>query len=96
MEHFPPIKKACELAGGVTHFAKAIGVRPSTAHEWLTGRRPVPTRRCVQIEAKYCSPEVTRRTLRPSDWFEHWPELIFSSSSICQSDLGSQPKKGGA
>ncbi|WP_183283631.1 transcriptional regulator [Cupriavidus alkaliphilus] len=72
MEHFAPIKTACDLAGGLSAFARRIGVEPPTAHEWLTRRRPVPPRRCVAIESAY---NVSRRDLRPDDWHEIWPEL---------------------
>ncbi|WP_414137041.1 hypothetical protein [Burkholderia stagnalis] len=56
-------------------------MRPSTAHEWLTRRRPVPPKKCVKIEASFKQVGVTRCALRPDDWFEHWPELIGAPGS---------------
>ncbi|WP_090804407.1 transcriptional regulator [Paraburkholderia tuberum] len=73
MEHFIPIKEACDAARGLTAFARMIGVKPPTAHEWLTRRRPVPPRRCARIETLF---GISRQRLRPDDWQEIWPELI--------------------
>lgn len=59
---------------GLTALASAIGVSATTVHEWKMGKRPVPEKRCVQIE-QITLGRVTRQQLRPGDWIEIWPEL---------------------
>ncbi|MEG0922803.1 MAG: helix-turn-helix domain-containing protein [Comamonas sp.] len=62
------ILKAVELVGGVTAFAKALGVRPPTISQWLRGQRPVPAERCPAIE-RLTQRAVTCEQLRPDvEW----------------------------
>lgn len=70
-----PIERASEHLGGQTALAIAVEVRQPTVSEWARGLRPVPIERCVAIE-KVTSGAVTRRDLRPDDWWRIWPELI--------------------
>lgn len=74
MDHFAPIEKACVKAGGLSALARALGVAPSTVHQWLVRDRPVPPKRCSAIE-RVSAGEVSRKDLRPDDWSEYWPEL---------------------
>lgn len=74
-----PIDKVFELIPGqqrVTQAALAalIGVSSATVSEWRKGRRPVPPKRCIQIE-QLTAGAVSRRALRPDDWHLLWPEL---------------------
>lgn len=59
--------------------ANALGVSQPTVSEWVRGERPVPTRRCTQIEQhpvnSAAEQSVMRWDLRPDDWWMHWPEL---------------------
>jgi DNA-binding transcriptional regulator YdaS (Cro superfamily) len=60
------IKKAVHMGGGPTRIACRLGVTPPTVHQWLTGKRPIPIIRCVDIEALT---GVDAAKLRPDvDW----------------------------
>jgi len=54
--------------------AKTINAQPQLIYQWANGIRPVPIERCVAIE-RATGGAVTRRDLRPSDWWKIWPEL---------------------
>ena len=69
-----PIEKAYGYVGGATALANALGVSPSMVTNWAKKRRPVPVKRCVEIE-KLTNGMVSRKDLRPDDWHEIWPEL---------------------
>lgn len=71
---FRPIRQACELLGSSTNLAKELGVTTVTVTQWALKRRPVPIIRCVEIE-EVTNGAVTRKQLRPYDWFLIWPEL---------------------
>lgn len=60
--------------GGKSQLAKALGVSPSYLSRMLAGLRPITPSRALDIE-KATAGAVTRRDLRPNDWFHHWPEL---------------------
>ena len=70
-----PIKRACEEVGGRIALAKLIGVSPSYVSQLIAGARPLPVERCPEIE-RATSGAVTRRDLRPDDWWLFWPELV--------------------
>ena len=53
--------------------ARIVGVPPITISHWKTGARPVPAHRCIKIE-EATNGAVTRKELRPKDWFIIWPE----------------------
>ncbi|NLN68613.1 MAG: helix-turn-helix domain-containing protein [Alcaligenaceae bacterium] len=74
IEYFPPIKSACDWFGGVSAFAKALGISPQLAHRWAIKQQAVPIIRCVEIE-ELTAGMVTRKQLRPDDWWLIWPEL---------------------
>ncbi len=60
----PMIIKAVEASGGQTKLAEAIGVSQQVVWQWVNGRRPVPPKRCLAIEAA-TDKVVTRYDLRP-------------------------------
>ena len=74
------------IAQAITNFgsqeamAAELGVSQPTVSEWLRQVRPVPARRCVQIEQhkrnQQAALPVHRWDLRPSDWWVYWPELV--------------------
>lgn len=74
MAEFLPMRKACELAGGITALARLLNVSPQLIHRWASGQQEIPHIRCVQIK-KLTNGAVTRQMLRPDDWHEMWPEL---------------------
>ncbi|WP_293005853.1 helix-turn-helix domain-containing protein [Nitrosomonas sp.] len=46
----PHLLKACSIVGGKSALARLLGVKPPTVSEWLSEGRPVPPKRCVEIE----------------------------------------------
>lgn len=75
------VKHAAAAVGGVTKLATLLGVQPPTVSQWINGTRSVPPRQCYAIE-RACNGVVTRRELRPSDWWQIWPELISENFPI--------------
>lgn len=62
------ISDACSQLGGLSALARAIKVTPPTVHQWVSGRRPIPVRRCLDIE-RATSGNVRCEDLRPDvDW----------------------------
>jgi DNA-binding transcriptional regulator YdaS (Cro superfamily) len=59
--------------GRAASLARAIGVRATQIGKWVSGERPIPEKRCVQIE-RATDGRVSRQELR-DDWREIWPEL---------------------
>lgn len=70
-----PAARAAQLAGGPSALARMAGVSHPVAHEWIADGRPIPVLRCVRIE-QGLDGQVTRRELRPDDWWLIWPELV--------------------
>lgn len=56
-------------------FARELEVTPAFVSQLLSGMRPVPIERCVQIE-QLTAGAVRRWDLRPQDWWRIWPELV--------------------
>ena len=54
--------------------AKKLGLPVQVLSSWAAGARPVPIIRCVEIE-ELTGGAVTRKQLRPDDWWKIWPEL---------------------
>lgn len=66
------IKRACEIAGGISKMARALGVKPPTVAQWVSDkpsmRRKVPAERCPTIE-RVTKGEIRCEDLRPDiDW----------------------------
>ncbi len=58
-----PITTAIEgLKGGQAAMARLLGVRPQAVNQWAKGRRPIPARHVLAIEA---ATGVSRHELRP-------------------------------
>lgn len=66
--------------------AEALGVRPPSVSDWITGKKRVPVERCTAIE-RATGGEVTRRDLRPDDYLEIWPELAHAQQAQSPADL---------
>ena len=73
--HNAEIIRAAEVVGSQRALAEAIGVTPGAVSQWAIGLHAVPVERAVQIE-RATRGTVTRRDLRPDDWWLIWPELI--------------------
>lgn len=54
--------------------SKRTGIIQVLLSQWRKKVRPVPFDKCVIIE-KTTNGIVTRKDLRPDDWFVIWPEL---------------------
>lgn len=54
--------------------ARKLGITPVLISQWRTGVRPVPIERCTAIE-QATSGIVTRKDLRPGDYWQIWPEI---------------------
>ena len=67
------LKKYIE-GNSITALAKAVGVAPAVVHQWMTGNRPVPVKRCHCV-VKATNGLVQLKDLRPNDWYLIWPEL---------------------
>ena len=75
VEQTNAIKRASDLVGGRVALARLIQVSPSYVSQLIAGARPLPVERCPEIE-RATSGAVTRRDLRPADWWLIWPELV--------------------
>ena len=69
------LQKAVDAAGGQASLATRIGVKQQHVWNWINRGGRVPPERCVDIE-RVTGSTVTRRDLRPHDWWRIWPELI--------------------
>ena len=69
------VAAAADLAGSQAALARSLNVTAPTINQWAKGVRPVPEKMAVAIEA-ITNGAVTRRDLRPNDWYLIWPELV--------------------
>ena len=72
------ITDVCRAVGGQAKLYELIHVTSANVYQWCKGIRPVPAKYCPSIEsvaAEFGCP-VTRRDLRPDDWWLIWPELV--------------------
>jgi len=60
--------------GNATQLAVRIGISPSYLSQMATGYRSISPARSLLIE-RATNGLVTRRDLRPNDWWAIWPEL---------------------
>ncbi len=69
-----PLQKAVDITGSQAALARALSVMPPVVNQWLKGKRPIPVQACVLIE-RVTSGVVSRRDLRPEDYWLVWPDL---------------------
>jgi len=72
--------------GRAAKLAGALGVRPVMVHQWANGAKQIPVGRCMAVE-RATDGLVTRRDLRPHDFFDHWPDLV-SSDTVTRAHAG--------
>jgi len=60
--------------GGKALLARELGIARSGLSRLLSGDRAITPFRAIAIE-RATKGEVTRKDLRPNDWFDLWPEL---------------------
>lgn len=62
------LSRAFEVVGSQVRLAELLGVTPAAVSQWLSGLRPVPIKRCPEIE-KATGGMVRCEDLRPDvDW----------------------------
>lgn len=71
------LRKAIEIAGGQSALAGLIrlhfeNVQQPHIQKWLKSPVGIPPEYCVAIELETA---VSRKALRPNDWWRFWPEL---------------------
>lgn len=54
--------------------AKKLGIAQPVVSAWVTGKKPVPPARCVQLE-QITDGVIRRVDLRPNDFWKFWPDL---------------------
>lgn len=65
ISNLPPIELAIQMCEGQDSLAKRLGLKSQgTVSQWVTGRRPVPSKHCRKIE-ELTKGKVTRYDLRP-------------------------------
>ncbi|MEQ4896299.1 YdaS family helix-turn-helix protein [Proteus terrae] len=60
--------------GGAKELADQLGISKSFLSQMASGVSAISPKRCVEIEIA-TNGAVTRRDLRPDDWYKIWPEL---------------------
>ena len=55
--------------------ARELNITPVLISQWKSGSRLVPIKQCVAIE-RITNGQVTRKQLRPDDYWDIWPEII--------------------
>ncbi len=68
------LKIAIAQIGGPSKVALLLGVSAQAVCFWRDGKRKLPADHCAKIEAA-TGGLVTRKHLRPDDWFDIWPEM---------------------
>ncbi|HBE20085.1 MAG TPA: hypothetical protein DDW51_21330 [Cyanobacteria bacterium UBA11367] len=70
------LKQYFENYERIASLARRTGIHDVSLVHWRDGKRPVPIPRCTQLEVA-TGGLVTRKDLRPGDWWKIWPELSF-------------------
>jgi DNA-binding transcriptional regulator YdaS (Cro superfamily) len=66
--------------GTKSDLARSLNLPAQLIGQWANGIRAVPVFRCIAIE-RATAGAVTRRDLRPDDWWQIWPEMAQSTPS---------------
>jgi DNA-binding transcriptional regulator YdaS (Cro superfamily) len=64
MDEKTHLQCAIDELGGVAAAAAALGLKAATVYEWLTGRRPLPLARALEIE-RLTDGKIACEVLRP-------------------------------
>lgn len=65
--------RAVAVKGSAASLAVAAEMTPQFMHQVLKGERPLPRKKAILIERET---GIGRKEIFPSDWHEHWPELL--------------------
>lgn len=86
------VRKACQVVGSQRRLAELLEVTPATINQWVSGKRPIPMDRCVDIE-RVTDRKVTCEELRP-DLVAHWRYVrgtcANAENTPCQTAQGQQ------
>jgi DNA-binding transcriptional regulator YdaS (Cro superfamily) len=74
MKTNPHIQEAVDFFGSQVSLARKLGCNPTFIHQLLHGVKTPSPKMALAIESA-TEKKVTRKVLRPSDWFDIWPEL---------------------
>lgn len=61
--------------GRTKKLSRALNINNSFLHRMRRGQAPIPAAMAVKIEIA-TGKQVTRKDMRPNDWFEIWPDLL--------------------
>lgn len=61
--------------GALVRLSASICAHAPDVSRWARKKRPVPEKSATAIEQATAG-AVTRRELRPNDWYRIWPELV--------------------
>ncbi len=87
--HAHPIDVAAKKLGSQASLASELGVSRGAVNQWKEAGRAVPIEHCAAIE-RLCGAAVTRRDLRPNDWWHIWPELVTTDHPAPHESLAAQ------
>lgn len=84
--------------GSQAALARALEVPQSLPSAWASAdpekRRPVPIERCLAIE-RATNGAVTRRDLRPDDYWAIWPDLERAPAEVAEAKANGVNGRGG-
>lgn len=63
-----PLAKVVKMVGSQSELAELLNVKPPTVNQWLTGVKPVPFKRCLQIESIVGGAVTAEELLPDFDW----------------------------
>lgn len=69
---YPALKRAIALAGTQEALARILGVTQPAINKMLRSKAPLGAHHCVRIMAQL---GISRQELRPTDFWEVWPDL---------------------
>lgn len=84
------LKEACLNFGGQASVARNLGVSPPTINQWVSGIRPIPAERCLEIE-KLTGGAVICEELRPDIDWAYLRGTLPNSSGVKDTTAGTQP-----
>lgn len=70
--HADALLEACNVAGSKAALAAAINVSAQRLNNWIKRDQKVPAEFCADIERLF---GISRRDLRPHDYWIVWPDL---------------------
>ncbi|WP_152385274.1 MULTISPECIES: YdaS family helix-turn-helix protein [Achromobacter] len=85
---YPALKRAIALAGTQEALARILGVTQPAVNKMLRSKAPLGAHHCVRIMAHLA---ISRQELRPTDFWDVWPDLPRPLSNASGEDTSSNP-----